>query len=212
MPSPWSFFHRFRNFRNKVRLDLSPQNVSRSILIAANVLIVGHTFRSYIGGLCTTEGISMIPTMPHSYLSTPVVLFSSLHRRGRNIRVGDVVTYTHPVLPGESGCKRVIGMPGDFVSVMTPGRIRGEDVEAVDGEGRWASVREQMVRVPEGHCWLAGDNLEWSRDSRLYGPLPLGLVRAKVLAVVLPVRDARWMGAQVDVVDPKVGEREWVMK
>ena len=43
-----------------------------------------------------------------------------------------------------------------------------------------------MVQVPEGHCWVAGDNLEASRDSRHFGPLPLALVRGKVLARVWP--------------------------
>lgn len=36
--------------------------------------------------------------------------------------------------------------------------------------------------MPEGHCWLIGDNLPESRDSRTFGPLPLALVKGKVLA------------------------------
>jgi inner membrane protease subunit 1 len=152
----------------------------------------------------------MVPTIPHSFRSHPWILYSSLHRRGRNIQVGDVITYRNPIFPNENGCKRVIGMPGDFVSVMTPGRSEN-DVEAVDTEGKWASVREEVIRVPEGHCWVQGDNLEWSRDSRLFGPLPLALVKAKVLAVVLPFGEAKWVGSKVDVVDP-TGEREWTMR
>jgi len=159
-------------------------------------------FFSYIGGITQTDGISMLPTIPHSYNGFPWVLYSSLHRRGRNIKVGDVVTYTHPIVPNQYGCKRVIGMPGDFVSVITEGREE-IDAEAEDVDNKWASVREEVVRVPEGHCWVAGDNLEWSRDSRVFGPLPLGLVRAKVLAVALPFRERRWLGNKVDVTDAK---------
>lgn len=96
-------------------------------------------------------------------------------------------------------------MPGDFVSVITNGREQS-DTEAVDTEGKWARVKEQVVRVPEGHCWVAGDNLEWSRDSRLFGPLPLGLVKAKVLAVMSPGEGTKWVGSEVDVTDPKEGE------
>lgn len=101
-------------------------------------------------------------------------------------------------------------MPGDFVSVVTPGRA-DEDIEAVDAEGKWASVREQVVQVPEGHCWIAGDNLEWSRDSRLYGALPLGLVTAKVFAVVSSVGEAKWVGGDLDVKEVQEGEHEWVV-
>jgi len=39
-----------------------------------------------------------------------------------------------------------------------------------------------MVQVPEGHVWLAGDNLPYTRDSRTYGPLPIGLIKGKIIA------------------------------
>lgn len=84
------------------------------------------------------------------------------------------------------------------------------DLEREGTEGDWANVKERVVRVPEGHCWIAGDNLEWSRDSRLFGPLPLGLVRAKVLAVVAPWESAKWLGGERDVRDYRAVEREWV--
>lgn len=44
-------------------------------------------------------------------------------------------------------------------------------------------------QVPAGHCWVAGDNQAHSRDSRLYGPVPLALVRGKVVGRVLPFRE-----------------------
>jgi inner membrane protease subunit 1 len=154
----------------------------------------------------------MVPTIPDRYRGGRAwVLYSALHRRGRWLKVGDVVTYAHPLFPSESGCKRIIGMPGDFVSVVTPGRL-DEDIEKVDVEGKWAALRDKVVQVPEGHCWVAGDNLEWSRDSRLFGPLPLGLVQAKVLAVVLPMKEAKWLGHDVDVRDPLEGEHDWVAR
>lgn len=40
------------------------------------------------------------------------------------------------------------------------------------------------VRVPKGTVWLAGDNMSNSTDSRAYGPVPLAMVRGKVLARV----------------------------
>lgn len=49
----------------------------------------------------------------------------------------------------------------------------------------------QYVTVPLGHVWLAGDNMGNSTDSRHYGPVPLGMVRGKVLARVFP--NPRWL-------------------
>ena len=49
-------------------------------------------------------------------------------------------------------------------------------------------------QVPEGHCWVTGDNLPESRDSRTYGPLPLGLIKGKGTAKVWPLHDMKWLG------------------
>ena len=38
--------------------------------------------------------------------------------------------------------------------------------------------------VPRGHVWLQGDNLPNSTDSRAYGPIPAGLIIARVIARV----------------------------
>ena len=37
------------------------------------------------------------------------------------------------------------------------------------------------VQVPPGHCWIVGDNLPQSRDSRMFGPLPMALIQGKAI-------------------------------
>lgn len=44
------------------------------------------------------------------------VIVLRIYRRGRNIRVGDMVNIKHPLFPNFGAIKRVVGMPGDFVS------------------------------------------------------------------------------------------------
>ena len=46
--------------------------------------------------------------------------------------------------------KRLIGLPGDWVSLPE---------------------KEEVRKIPEGHCWVEGDNGGVSRDSRAYGPV-----------------------------------------
>ncbi|KAF2475201.1 LexA/Signal peptidase [Lindgomyces ingoldianus] len=162
-----------------------------AVLIAELSILTHLTFK-YLFSITPTNGISMMPTIPHSYRHSPLILTSHLHRRGRRIKVGDIITYQHPIIPHSAGAKRVIGMPGDFVSVVTPGR------DEFGEEGEFGSVREELIRVPEGHCWVAGDNLEWSRDSRVFGPVPLALVKGKVVALILPWGQRRWFGDGVE--------------
>lgn len=37
--------------------------------------------------------------------------------------------------------------------------------------GEWISSTEDVIRVPEGHCWVEGDNKASSLDSRTFGPV-----------------------------------------
>ncbi|XP_037441954.1 mitochondrial inner membrane protease subunit 2-like [Triticum dicoccoides] len=61
--------------------------------------------------------------------------------------------------------ERLIGLPGDWVGLPE---------------------KEEVRKIPEGHCWVEGGNGSVSRDSRAYGPVPLGLVQGRVTHVVWP--------------------------
>lgn len=116
----------------------------------------------------------MLPTLT---VDGDDVMISKYYRRGRGVKVGDVVAFSHPMEPGFGALKRMVGLPGDFVCTGEK-NARGE---------------EMMVQVPEGHCWLLGDNLNDSRDSRTYGPLPLALITGKGVARIWPLGEMKWL-------------------
>jgi len=103
-------------------------------------------------------------------------LISRKYRRGRGIQVGDVVSFDSVGEPGEGMVKRVLGLEGDYVMRYSP-----------------ESGSNKMVQVPRGHCWVVGDNLDFSRDSRHFGPVPMALIKGKVIGVVLPWTERRWV-------------------
>ncbi|KAI4243364.1 MAG: hypothetical protein L6R40_003536 [Gallowayella cf. fulva] len=165
MPLPVSFFTRITNAlpspNQAVRL------IRRWVWPFAKVFFLGHIIADYVGLLPPkTRGPSMLPTLA---ADGDMVWISSRYRYGRGVKVGDMVSFKHPCVPDAAAIKRVVGMPGDFVM---------RDVH----DGR----NDTMLQVPEGHCWVLGDNLTESRDSRTYGPIPLGLVVGKVIAKNLP--------------------------
>ena len=82
---------------------------------------------------------------------------------------GDLVTFISPLDPGRIVCKRITGLPGDVV--------------CVDPTGTYAPSTEHAV-IPKNHIWVTGDNLAWSRDSRVYGPVPMGLLKGRLYARV----------------------------
>jgi hypothetical protein len=49
------------------------------------------------------------------------------------------------------------------------------------------------LQVPPGHIWLQGDNLTMSRDSREYGPVPLAMLKGRVMLQVGGVKGGTCM-------------------
>ncbi len=96
-----------------------------------------------------------------------------LARRLRRARRGTVVFFEHPRRPGFWLVKRVIGLPGEPVSidggrVMIDGSILDEPwaTSPTEPDGAWA--------VPSGHVFVLSDARHRSRaDSRSLGPVPI---------------------------------------
>ena len=143
-----------------------------------------------------SSGPSMYPTLG---TSTKYILINKRHRLGRDLRVGDLIILQHPNFRNLRVGKRVLGLPGDFV-VRDPHMSRTVGGMAVVAGASSSSTTEEphMTEVPPGHVWVAGDNLAWSRDSRFYGPVPMGLVFGKVVRYSSPSSD--WI---VDMVRPE---------
>ncbi|KAL2886275.1 Mitochondrial inner membrane protease subunit 1 [Ceratocystis lukuohia] len=130
-----------------------------SITVAIQVIGISQYTFDHIVAFGPAQGPSMVPTFT---VAGEGLVINRLCRIGRNVQVGDLVAYDIPINK-EIGVKRVIGLPGDYVLVGNPGSS------------------QDMLQVPEGHCWLVGDNLKASRDCRDFGPLPLALVTGKVV-------------------------------
>ena len=86
-----------------------------------------------------------------------------------SIARGDLVTLRSPLDPYRIVCKRVLGLAGDVI--------------CVDPTGRLAPSTEHVI-IPKGHVWISGDNAAMSRDSRMYGPVSVGLITGKLSARV----------------------------
>ncbi|EJC98705.1 LexA/Signal peptidase [Fomitiporia mediterranea MF3/22] len=128
-------------------------------------------FTNYVGGPRIVCGPSMLPTFS---ASEECIIEDALSvRLGYYPRRGELVVLDSPYNPSQQICKRVIGLPGDVVCVDPSGES-GEEISS------------EHVLIPPGHIWIAGDNAAASRDSRTYGPVPIALVRSRVLAKVYP--------------------------
>ncbi|KAL9598827.1 MAG: hypothetical protein Q9219_004246 [cf. Caloplaca sp. 3 TL-2023] len=188
MPTPPPF-HRIRALFSQY---LILRDIRFFAYLAAKVFCLGHLLSENTGKYTGTYGPSMLPTLA---AQGDWVWISHYYRHGRGVKVGDVVNFKHPCVVGVEAGKRVVGMPGDFVmrDVYEPAEGKGREVMLQVRrismcewwEGFEANVG-MLKKVPEGHFWVLGDNLTESRDSRTYGPLPLGLITGKIIAKNFP--------------------------
>ncbi|TID18216.1 putative mitochondrial inner membrane protease subunit protein [Venturia nashicola] len=152
------------------------------VVYSIGIFVFGHLFITHVLDMQGTLGFSMLPTI---YFEGDWVLINKLYRRGKGVQVGDLVEAKDPLRADGRVLKRIIGMPGDFVVAHT------------------AETDGMMLQVPQGHCFLAGDNQLGSRDSRLYGPVPLALITGKVSYKIAPFRRIEPLENTLKPVDEK---------
>ncbi len=100
---------------------------------------------------------------------------------------GDVVILRYPRNPSVDFVKRVVGLPGDRVALRN-GQLW---VNGSMAEDRWTCIADldttHEVVVPEGSCFVLGDNRPVSCDSREFGLVPEGMLRGRVCARFWPL-------------------------
>lgn len=99
---------------------------------------------------------------------------------------GDIVVFNAPDNPGQEYIKRVIGLPGDQVSVRD-GRV------SINGH----ALKEPYIAappdyldnriVPTGYLYVLGDNRGNSDDSHVWGLLPQRNIVGHALAIYWPI-------------------------
>lgn len=136
-----------------------------------------YVFQEYIMNSTMCVGPSMMPTVnPRG----DVLLAEYVSPRLSLIRSGDVVVATKPNNTKVLVVKRVRGMAGERIWVKRRG---------------WSTPRP--ITVPPGHLWLEGDNPSHSTDSREYGPVPMALIRGRILCRFWPPTQACVFRSQV---------------
>lgn len=135
---------------------------------------------------------------------------------------GDVIVFRYPQDPSTDYIKRVVGLPGEQVSfkdgqVLVDGKPlpqrKLDDACPPDGDGSCAIFEEsaggrsyrimklreggdtEPFQVPPDAVFVAGDNRDNSNDSRVWGALPLAMIKGRARTVWFskePEGEVRW--------------------
>jgi signal peptidase I len=130
-------------------------------------------------------GLSMEPRIH----SGEFVLINTLAYRLSSIRRGDVVAFRHDSPTPTTYLKRVVGLPGERVSIdRGTVEIDGKPLAERYVRYRDAQSRPPVVVPPDG-LYVLGDNRRNSDDSRNWGILPAHDVVGKALVALWPLHE-----------------------
>lgn len=105
---------------------------------------------------------------------------------------GDIVVFRYPLDPSRDFVKRLVGLPGETVSLRNGQLyINGKPVpeDYLPKDMKFADFGP--VRVPAGYYFVLGDNRNNSDDSRVWGPLPRQNIIGKAVLVYWPPQRVR---------------------
>lgn len=127
------------------------------------------------------DGFSMRPTLQDGEF----VLVSKLNYKFGAVQRGDIIVFHFPMDPKQELIKRVIGLPGDHISVNSGnvtvnGQVLNEPyiAAAPTYAGEWD--------VPAGQLFVLGDNRNDSSDSHAWGLLPSENLVGKAVVIYWP--------------------------
>ena len=119
----------------------------------------------------TVSGTSMLPALnPGS---------QALSVRRTSIKRFDLVVFQDPQEPGESDVKRVVGLPGETVSVRS-GQLYINGLRCHEPACYSPTTDMLPVTVPRHAVFVLGDNRANSADSRCFGCIPVAQLRTLV--------------------------------
>lgn len=156
------------------------------VKFAVIVLVVVVPIRTYVAQPFIVNGSSMDPT----FQNNEYLIVDELSYRFSEPERGDVVVFRYPKVPQTHFIKRIIGLPGETVS------IEGGKV-TIDTGAKKIELTENYVKEPSSYgnfemkllpneYFVMGDNRSASLDSRSWGPLSRDLITGRAIFRLFP--------------------------
>lgn len=127
------------------------------------------------------DGFSMNPTLQDG----EYILVNRLaYKIGHPVR-GDIVVFSFPMDPKQDLIKRVIGLPGESISVQD-GKVMINGVPLEEPYIAAPPIYNGTWEVPKGQLFVLGDNRNESKDSHEWGLLPIENVVGRAVLIYWP--------------------------
>jgi len=156
------------------------REILESVIIA---IILALIIRAFIVEAFYIPSESMTPTLQVG----DRILVNKFLYRFRDVQRKDLIVFKYPVDPQRDFIKRVIGLGGDEVEIISGDVfINGSPIEE-DYLGGNAHGYYGPEKVPEDHYFVLGDNRNNSEDSRYWGFVPEDNIVGEAFVVYWPL-------------------------
>ena len=155
-------------------------DVLETLLISA-VLFLGI---NAISARIRVDGFSMEPSL---HTGEFVIVNKLAYRLGSPLR-GDVVVFLFPRDPEQEYIKRVIGLPGEEITISN-GQVRVNGKALDEAYILKSPLYSGTWKVPDNQLFVLGDNRNNSSDSHNWGFVPMEYVIGKAVFVYWPPED-----------------------
>jgi len=172
---------------------LRPESVLRRTIVDYGLTaVIAITLAIVVQSFVVKPYLIPSTSMANTLVPGQRVLVDRMVYRYRSVHRGDIIVFRRPQPPNDVLIKRVVGLPGDMLSVhgghLYINGVRANDsfVDKVHGvteptdpadpyassdpDAPWSLA--QPFRVPAGHYFVMGDNRTDSADSRYWGTVP----------------------------------------
>jgi len=181
------------NFRTEMHPDpilVGESNWRQMVIDIIQTLVISlilFGLINFVSARIRVESVSMKETLlPGNFVLVNRLAYHVGDFTTGNIKRGDVVVFDPPFAAPEPYIKRVIGLPGETVTIQD-GRIYIDNVLMQESYIQNKFSSNGSWEVPLGDIFVMGDNRSNSSDSRSWGSVPQENIIGKALFVYWPV-------------------------
>lgn len=128
------------------------------------------------------DNISMQPTLQPGEF----ILVNKVEYKFGKVQRGDIIVFHYPLNPTEDYIKRVIGIPGDTVTI-SHSKVMVNNMTLTEPYISASPQYSGTWLVPEGKVFVLGDNRNQSSDSHNWGFVPDENIVGKALVIYWPL-------------------------
>ena len=140
------------------------------------------------------DNISMQPTLQPGEF----ILVNKFEYKLGEIHRGDIIVFHYPLNPSEDYIKRVIGIPGDSITVSNT-RVMVNNQTLTEPYISAPPQYSGSWQVPEGKVFVLGDNRNQSSDSHSWGFVPSENIVGRALVIYWPLEQFKILNSPATV-------------